>query len=118
MTDEYISEKNLKLINEYLYKLYISINIITIDDIPSYLRAEVNATNFFCKRILSLSRILKQENIKIEYIKKERLRFMLKKYMDINGDSLYSLPNDPELYRLECPYAVLFAAIDEIPEFD
>ena len=103
--------------NDELRKLYIAINIIVIEDIPQYLQDEVNATNFFCKRILSLTRILKQENIKIEIIKKHRLKHMLKKYQEIDTTSLYYLPGDKEMYRLECPYSVLLEAIDEIPEY-
>ncbi|MGL5934003.1 MAG: hypothetical protein ACRCZI_00105 [Cetobacterium sp.] len=97
--------------------MYIAINIINIDDIPEYLKEEVNATNFFCKRILSLTRILKQENIKIEVVKKQRLKYMLEKYMETDVNGFYFLPGDKDIYQLTCPYSVLLEAIDDIPEY-
>lgn len=103
--------------NRDLEYIYISINIININDIPQHLQDEVNATNFFCKRILSLTRILKLENIKIELIKKLRLIHTIKKYMEIDKTNFYFIEGDNELYRLECPYSVLLEALDEIETY-
>lgn len=96
-----------------LENIYTAIQDITEYDIPQIYRMEIYRTNYFCKRILNLTRILTQEKIVIKQEKRDKLLIALIEYAEKNGINDYLIPHIGWL-ELTCPFSVLFQTLKEI----
>jgi hypothetical protein len=99
-----------------LKNIYDALQDITSKDLHIYDEVDVNATSYFCKRIISLSRVLKERKIKIKLSKKIKLVDALILYQMKNKYRLYIIPKIG-IFQMSCSYEILLDCILEIETY-
>jgi|SRR6476620_9644241 len=96
-----------------LEDIYTAIQTI-VEKYLSYInKVEVYHTNYFCKRIIILTNILKQENIRISSVLKYNLYKSINIYKNHVNNEYYLVPH-LGWHRISCPLSILLENIDSM----